>query len=195
MSIVINVISNRSSWIASDGLQRDATTGRVIKEDLQKFEILNPHLCIGYTGRYEHARKVVDCLKAECPDIECATSILAAQYTKAIVDEAVRQLDRLDETFDAQFVVTGALENHQIASYTIKQDQKIEEFSCAPGEYKYIILNQKCLGNLEKMILRRSHHNCGTENAILAGIRDLIRDTARYDNSVNTHMASHRIDV
>lgn len=191
MSIVINVISNRSSWIASDGLQRDTATGRIINTDLQKFEVLNPYLCIGYTGCYEHARKVVDYLKVECPNIELATADLAAQYTKALVDEAVRQFSG----FDAQFVVTGALFNHQIASFAIKREKAIETFSCKPGEHKFIILNDRCLGSLEKMILRRSHGGPIGESSILAGMRDLIRDTARYDNSVNTHMAYHRIDA
>lgn len=191
MSIVINVIFNQTSWIASDGLQRDAENGRVLRTDLQKYEILNPHLCIGYTGCYEHARKVVSYLKVECPDIESATSTLAAKYTKALVDEAVCQFS----DFDAQFVVTGTSENRKIASYTIKRDHKIEEFSCSSGECKYIILNRNCTGNLESMILRRSHRNGITENAILHGMRDLIRDTARYDNSVNTYMHYHRIDI
>ena len=191
VSIVINVISNRSSWIASDGLQRDTATGRVVNTDLQKFEVLNTHLCIGYTGCYEHARKVVDYLKLECPNIEIATSDLAARYTKALVDEAVRQFSG----FNAQFVVTGTLSNHQIASFAIKRERAIESFSCAPGKYKFIILNNLCLGNLEKMILRRSHGGNITESSILAGMRDLIRDTARYDNSVNTHMAFHRVDA
>lgn len=191
MSIVINVISNRSSWIASDGLQRDVATGRVVNTDLQKFEVLNPHLCIGYTGCYEDARKVVDYLKVECPNIEIATSDLAARYAKALVDEAVRQFSG----FDAQFVVTGTLSNHQIASFVIKRENAIEKFSCAPGEYQFIILNNLCLGNLEKMILRRSHRGSITEASILAGMRDLIRDTARYDTSVNTHMVYRRIDA
>lgn len=191
MSIVINVISNQSSWIASDGLQLDAATGRVLRTDLQKYEILNQHLCIGYTGCYEHARKVVSYLKVECPDIESATSTLAAKYTKALVDEAVHQFSG----FNAQFVVTGTLENHQIASYTIRRNHEIEEYSVCSGGYRYIILNNNCTGDLEKMILRRSHRNGITENAILNGMHDLIRDTARYDNSVNTYMNYHRIDI
>ena len=191
MSIVINVISNTSSWIASDGLHRDSSTGNIINADLQKFEILNPHLCIGYTGCYEDARKVVDYLKVECPQIERATSDLAAQYTKALLDEAVRQVS----SFDAQFVVTGTLATHQIASFAIKREKEIEALLCAPGEYRFVILNNLCFGSLEKMILRRSRHGIITESAILAGMRDLIRDTARYDNSVNTHMHYHRVDA
>lgn len=191
VSIVINIFSNCSSWIASDGLQRDSITGSIVNTDLQKFEVLNPHLCIGYTGCYEHARKVVDYLKVECPNIEIATSDLAARYTKALVDEAVRQFIG----FDAQFVVTGALSTHQIASFTIKREKGIEAFLCAPGQYKYVILNNLCHGNLEEMILRRSHHGIITESSILAGMRDLIQDTASYDKSVNTHMAYHRIGI
>lgn len=191
MSLVINVFSNCNSWIASDGLQRDSITGNIVNTDLQKFEVLNPHLCIGYTGYYEHARKVVDYLKVECPNIEIATSDLAARYTKALVDEAVRQFSG----FNAQFVVTGTLSNHQIASFAVKREKGIEAFLCEPGEYKYVILNNLCHGNLEEMILRRSPHGIITESAILAGMRDLIRDTARYDNSVNTHMAFHRVDA
>lgn len=63
------------------------------------------------------------------------------------------------------------------------------------GGHRFIILNNLCLGNLEKMILRRSHRGSITEDSILAGMRDLIRDTARYDKSVNTHMMYHRIDA
>ncbi len=191
MSIVINVLSHTSSWIASDGLQLDSETGRVIRTDLQKYEILNPHLCIGYTGCYEHARQIVDYLKQLCPNIGEAYADLAVQYIKAIFDEATRQV----EGFNAQFVLTGALPTHQIASYTIKCDQQIEKFTCMPREHRFIILNNLCVGNLEKMILYRSHHRGITEEAILAGMRDLIRDTARYDRSVNTHMTFHRIDA
>ena len=191
MSIVVNVISNRSSWIASDGLQADKETGKTIRTDLQKFEVLNPHLCIGYTGTYEHARKVVDYLKVECPNIELATADLAAQHVKALVDEAVRQFNG----FDAQFVVTGTLSDHRIASFVIKRENAVEAFYVHQGGHRFIILNNLCLGNLEKMILRRSHRGSITEDSILAGMRDLIRDTARYDKSVNTHMMYHRIDA
>lgn len=191
MSIVVNVISNRSSWIASDGLQLDAETGKVVNTDLRKFEILSPHLCIGYTGIYEHARKVVDYLKVECPDIEHATVDLAAQYTKELVDFALKQF----AGFNAQFLVTGALATHQIASYAIKASLPYQEVTRQPGGYGYIILHDHCTGDLNRMILRRSHGKAITEEAIIAGMRDLIRDTARYDKSVNTHMMYHRIDA
>lgn len=191
MSIVINVFSGTSSWIASDGLQLDTATGRIVRTDLQKYEILNPHLCIGYTGCYEHARRIVDYLKQLCPNIDQAYADLAAQCTKALLDEATRQV----KGFDAQFVLTGTIQSGQLVSYTVKNGQGIKLFACKPDEYMFIILHNHCTGNLGQMIQRRSQDGNITENAILAGIHDLIRDTARYDRSVNTHMTFHRIDA
>ena len=195
MSIVVNVISNRSSWIASDGLQRDSKTGKIIRDDLHKFEILNPHLCIGYTGCYEHVQQVVAKLKDLYQyigkDIGKAFTDSAARYTKFLLDEAVRKIDG----FDAQFVLTGTLSSRQIVSYIVKTGQPNQEFICAPGEFKYVILNNRCVGNLGQMIQRNGRGNVITEDSILAGMRDLIRDTARYDKSVNTRISIHRIDI
>ena len=109
MSIVINVLSREHSWIASDGLQKNAGTGEIVSETLQKYEVLNPKLCIGYTGHYEVARRVVDYVKTLCPDIEHANVELAADFAKQIVDCAVQQIGMID----AQFVVTGVTSSRE----------------------------------------------------------------------------------
>jgi len=190
MSIVINVLSREHSWIASDGLQKNAGTGEIVSETLQKYEVLNPKLCIGYTGHYEVARRVVDYVKTLCPDIEHANVELAADFAKQIVDCAVQQIGMID----AQFVVTGVTSNNQMASFIVRPSAPVQKIQSLNGIPQFVILHNNLKDDLGSLI-RADKNGRYSDTAVLTGMKELIHRTARVDEFVNDVMFHHRIDL
>ena len=178
MSIVINVLSREHSWIASDGLQKNAGTGEIVSETLQKYEVLNPKLCIGYTGHYEVARRVVDYVKTLCPDIEHANVELAADFAKQIVDCAVQQIGMID----AQFVVTGVTSNNQMASFIVRPSAPVQKIQSLNGTPQFVILHNNLKDDLGSLI-RADKNGRYSDTAVLTGMKELIHRTARVSLS------------
>lgn len=180
MSIVLNAVSWNQAWIMSDGLAMNYQTGEKISGSLRKFEMLNPQLCIGFTGTYETAQSLINNLRTIFQNLESATVEDAAIGSCEILKEL-----KAHGSKNAQFVFTGLSKQGNFASATL--DDSLSSTLLIPdnGKIRTVILHKTGPVDFERNVEMFLQKGFPLNEALRKGMAKTIQKVSMNDKTVN----------
>lgn len=190
MSIVCNVVSTAGSWLMCDG--RAQKDGKIVSENLKKFQMINEYVLVGFTGVLKVAETALERIKTQCDNavlenIKCDSfaSILSALLRKSTIET----------TDPTVFVVTGKSSSGKLESFVVTQSGEIQSFvPTGIDDLKCIAIGDlPKKSHLSSFLSTSIKENGLSENGIIQGMRDCIFFAAEQKDSINKNITIAKI--
>lgn len=181
MSIVVCAASRDTVWIMSDGLVLDEN-GKKVSGCYQKFKMISPSLCIGFTGSREFAETVCTNIFNWSKKVDISTVEILADYVIQITRFLHTKTDKT-----AQFVIAG-ISNNGCARIITIQSGRIDQILDADGDsIVTATLGENTIEGLDLSNYIRPVGNTIGER-IRRAMNSLIVDVSQVDKSVNRNV-------
>lgn len=176
MSIVLNVLTMDNSVIAYDG--RACRNGMIVDEHTTKAVMINPYVCVAFTGIFEVANDVVRILRENVVGINSMKSNEVAASIQAILKLPQAPV------FTGAFLATGTDNNRKLSTHTIGTDLVIRSYFATKENVRLTqIGGDRCQLSFSEYANRASHWGSPQEL-----MRSFIQFVAKYDDYVNTNV-------
>ena len=180
MSIVVNVVTSNASWVAFDG--RSIRDGEIVSENQIKAEMINPYVCVGYTGVLEVGRLVVLNLREHVVGVSKMKSDTVHLAIKKILP-----LLQIPENLYANFIVTGVNSFGDMATYAFGTKEPERALIPNKNEIKFCCIGEYTNVDLGELIQQEISKESALGNPYLRAMNRFINEVAKTKLSVNTN--------
>ena len=182
MSIVANVVTSNVSWVAFDG--RAIRDGKIVSENQVKAEMINPYVCVGYTGVLEIGKLVVLNLREHIVGISKMKSDTVYTTIRKILP-----MLKIPEDLYANFIVTGTNSNGSMATYVFgtKEKESVSVLIPHGKEIRFCHIGETTNVDLGGLIQQEVMRSSTPENPYLTAMKRFINEVAKMEISVNSN--------
>lgn len=182
VSIVLNLVSRNRSWIMSDG----RAIGANQSENIQKFRVIHPLLCIGFTGTLEYARAVLDAFSKAVPPNE----ILSIEPSSDLICQISATLMKKTHT-RAQFLVTGISKEGCLGTITISSDNTRKYLLPSAESLSFAQLGNPFHLDFGKYLSKHRIGATDLDTMIEKSLAHMVQDISTVDETVNRNTYFH----
>ena len=186
VSVVLNLVSKNCSWVISDG----RALGTRQSETVQKFHVIHPLLCIGFTGTLEYADAVLDTFSKTIP----SDKILSIEPSADLICQISAKLMEKTHT-RAQFLVTGISKEGFLGTITVSSDNKCKFLIPGEGSLLYAQLGSSVQLDFGKYLNKYRIGASDVDTMVEKSLVNMVQDISKADETVNRNTYFHVIHL